>query len=148
MIVGENGAGYAKPSKDDETYGSLVGKVVNAHPDLVIVSGGRNDVNDDPNTLRAATNSLFKNLRTRLPSAQIVARRAVVGRQQPHPTALATVDAAVKAGVESVDGTYLDVADPLAHHPRWMASEADPNDRGYAAIARKVGPAIDAILPR
>jgi len=136
-----SGGGYAKPGDGGRTYLSLVDSVVAYHPDLVVVSGGRNDTADDPSTLADKTNQLFDELRAKLPKAKIVAIKPWWG-DSPHPEELSTVDDAVRAAVTAVKGTYLAVDDPLVGHADWMADGANPNDAGYRKIADSVASAL------
>ena len=71
----------------------------------------------------------------------------MVGRQS-HPAKLTKVNTAAQAGVDAVHGTYLDVPDALRGHPQWMADQADPNNRGYRAIAASLTGPLRAQLPR
>ncbi|HEY2297666.1 MAG TPA: SGNH/GDSL hydrolase family protein [Jatrophihabitans sp.] len=141
------GAGYAARGIDGGSYQSLVGQVVAAHPGVVIVSGGRNDVADDPATLHSAARTLFADLHEKLPEARLVAVAPFWG-DSAHPPKLTKVDVAVRAGVQAAGGTYLDTADPLTGHPEWMADAADPNDRGYAAIATALAAELRTSVPR
>jgi lysophospholipase L1-like esterase len=146
-VVAEPGAGYARSGLHGDNYGALLPRVVAAQPALIVVSGGRNDTGDDPGTLRSDTAALFAQLHRRLPEAEIVAIAPWWG-DSPHPAKLHKVDAAVRTGVEGAGGTYLDPPDPLRGHPSWMADAANPNDRGYAAIARSVTAALRPLVPR
>jgi hypothetical protein len=145
-IVGEPGAGYALPSPQHRNYLALVDAAVAAHPDVVVVSGGRNDTHDDMSTLRDDAAQLFQRLHRRLPGATIIALAPWWG-DSAHPKALDEIAAAVRSGVQGVGGTYVDPGDPLTGHPGWMRTAADPNDKGYRAIANTVGPAISQALP-
>ncbi|MGH8861382.1 MAG: SGNH/GDSL hydrolase family protein [Jatrophihabitantaceae bacterium] len=145
VVVGDNGAGYAKPAQDGRIYADLVDRVVAAKPTLVVVSGGRNDVVDDVATLDEAATTLFAELRNRLPDATIVAVAPLWG-DSAHPAKLTPVDNAVQAGVRLANGSYLDIQDPLHGHPKWMADDAHPNDKGYAAIADAVSSALRSHL--
>jgi lysophospholipase L1-like esterase len=145
--VGEAGAGYAQTGVDDTAYQALVDKAVAAHPDVVVVSGGRNDVDIPAARLRGAARQLFATLHTRLPDARLIAIAPWWGDSK-HPSKLTKVDVAVQAGVEAAGGTYLNVADALVDHPDWMADQADPNDRGYRAIATSLVAPLQAQLPR
>jgi lysophospholipase L1-like esterase len=145
--VGESDAGYAKKSPAGKTYSALVAQVAASAPDLVVVSGGRNDVGDDPNTLRSAAHGLFAKLHHKLPHARLIAIAPWWG-DSPHPQALTAVDDAVRSGVRAAGGEYLDTSDPLTGHPAFMYDVADPNDKGYRAIADSVAAAIQAQLPR
>ena len=145
--VASNGAGYAKASPSGKIYGDLVSAVVAAKPDVVVVSGGRNDVYDSTATLGDAAHTLFTTLRRRLPRATLVALRPFWG-DSVHPSDLTPVDEAVRSAVKAAGGTFLDVGDPLRGHRRWMADLADPNDRGYRALAGALAPRLKAALHR
>jgi acyl-CoA thioesterase-1 len=140
-VVGRDGAGYAKPGSGGTTYRSMIDRVVAADPDVVVVSGGRNDVTDYVPTLQDDARSLFHTLHQRLAQATLVAIAPWWG-DSPHPGKLTPVDDAVRAAVDAAGGSYLNLSDPLAGHPDWMADEADPNDRGYQAIASSVSAAL------
>lgn len=144
--VAEAGAGYAATGPQGSTYEDLIGAVVAAKPAVVVVSGGRNDTSDAATTLRAATRSVFARLHSRLPTATIVALAPWWG-DSPHPAKLDKVTGAVRSAVQAAGGTYLPLPDPLLGHPEWMANQADPNDRGYAAIAASVTAALRGRLP-
>jgi acyl-CoA thioesterase-1 len=144
---GTPGAGYAKRAGHPaRNYLDLVPEVVAAHPDVVVVSGGRNDVADPPSTFRTATRDLFAILHTELPDAVLVAVAPWWG-DSPHPRRLRVLDAPIRDAVQAAGGHYLDLPDPLVGHPNWMADDADPDDAGYAALARTLAPALRPLLP-
>jgi lysophospholipase L1-like esterase len=143
-VVAEPGAGYATQGKDGTSYLQLVDTVVKARPDLVIVSGGRNDVDQAGEAVRSAAQRVFTRLQRQLPDATIIAVAPWWG-DSPHPDKLAKVATAVRSAVQAIPhGKYLDAADPLVGHPEWMADEANPNNRGYAAISTSL---IAALRP-
>lgn len=139
------GAGYAKAAQG-RTYADRVDDIVAAHPDVVVVSGGRNDVYDDMNTLTDAAHDLFATLRQKLPDAVLVAIAPWWG-DSDHPPALDQIAEAVRSAVREAGGHYLALADPLHGHPEWMADAADPNDAGYAHLADAVARALAPLLP-
>lgn len=145
--VAENGAGYLQQGVDGTAYQGLVDKVVAAEPDVVVVSGGRNDVDYPAGQLSTAAQQLFTTLHTRLPDARLVAIAPWWG-DSPHPPKLTKVDTAVQNAVEAVGGAYLDVPDALRGHPDWMADLADPDNRGYRAIATSLIGPLRGQLPR
>ena len=142
---GADGTGYAKSSGADGAYDSRVAAVVAAQPDVVVVSGGRNDTSDYVPTLQNRIKALFAELRDKLPQATIVAVAPMWGDSDA-PAELAPVAAAVQQYVTASGGTYLDVADPVHGHPDYMGSAADPNSRGYRAIATALLPKLRALL--
>lgn len=144
---GDNGAGYAKTGRDHKSFADQVGAIVAAKPDVIVVSGGRNDVVDDSNTLASAAKDLFSELHTKLPRAILVAVAPFWG-DSDHPPAIRAISDSVKSAVESAGGIYLDLPDPLHNHPDFMADASDPNDAGYAAIATALQPELATLLPR
>jgi acyl-CoA thioesterase I len=127
-------------------YASRVDKVVLAAPDVVVLSGGRNDVDSDLDSVATNARAVFNALHQRLPDAVIVAVAPWWGDSAPR-RALATIAASIRQAVEAVGGTYLTLPDPLLGHPAWMADDADPNNAGYAAIAAALGPKLRPLLP-
>ncbi|MDQ2797464.1 MAG: SGNH/GDSL hydrolase family protein [Actinomycetota bacterium] len=136
--LGKSGSGYA----DGADYGSRLDAVVSAHPDVVVVSGGRNDVVAGNGTAAdASAATLFRDLHRKLPAVVLVAVAPMWGDSNP-PSALGDLATAVRKAVTAEGGTYLDVADPLNGHPEFMADASDPDDRGYAAIAAALEPKL------
>ncbi|HVU92448.1 MAG TPA: SGNH/GDSL hydrolase family protein [Jatrophihabitans sp.] len=131
---GEPGTGYAKSSGQHGPYRSRIDAIAAVHPEAVVVSGGRNDVRGDPAAAVTQARKLFPRLRARLPHATLIAVTPFWGDSNP-PVALVAIAQAVKQGVTAAGGVYLDVPDPIRGHPKYMRTAADPNDRGYAAIA-------------
>ena len=142
---GVDGSGYAKSSSSGGAYDSRIDQVVAAHPDVVVVAGGRNDTGDYVPTLQARVKSLFARLHDKLPKATLVAVAPFWGDSDA-PSDLGPVTAAVKKYVDAAGGTYLDISDPVRGHSSYMASDADPNDKGYAAIATALAPKLRALL--
>ncbi len=120
--------------------------MIAAHPDIVVVSGGRNDRADDPSTLASKATALFAALRQGLPSATLIAVAPWWG-DSAQPAVLQQVATSVQQAVTAAGGTYLNLADPLFGHPDWMANAADPDDAGYHAIAESLEPKLQALLP-
>lgn len=143
---GVAGTGYAKSSASGGAYESRIAAVVAAHPQIVVVSGGRNDNVDAPATAAAHARALFATLHTKLPDALLIAIAPFWGDSDLPPSMVA-LGAAVQDGVTAAGGTYLDVPDPIHGHPSFMKDLADPNDQGYAAIAAALAPELQPLLP-
>jgi lysophospholipase L1-like esterase len=142
---GADGTGYAMATSADGAYASRVAAVAAAHPDVVVVAGGRNDANDSAATVAARARSLFRRLHAKLPRATLVAIAPMWG-DSARPATLRHIGVAVKHAVTAVGGTYLDLPDPIRGHPRFMADAADPDDAGYAAIAAALEPKLKPLL--
>jgi lysophospholipase L1-like esterase len=145
LNFGADGTGYAQSSADGTAYRGRLADVVAAHPDVVVVSGGRNDVLNDPDTAATRARKLFAQLHRELPDAQLVAIRPFWGDSDP-PAALDTLANSIRQAVTDVGGTYLDIADPIHGHPEYMADDADPDDDGYAAIASALREPIAGVV--
>lgn len=143
---GVDGTGYAKSAVDGGPFESRIDAVVAAQPQVVIVSGGRNDYVDAPATAAEHARDLFTTLRTKLPDAVLIAVKPFWG-DSDLPPIMDALAAAVKQGVTAAGGTYLDVPDPIHGHPSYMADLADPNNQGYAAIAAALIPELQPLLP-
>jgi lysophospholipase L1-like esterase len=144
---GANGTGYAKETSSDGDYTSRVADVVAAHPDVVVVSGGRNDANNLLATVASRARSLFDELHSKLPDATLVAVAPLWGDSNKPPEVVA-IGQAVKSAVTAAGGKYLDIADPIHGHKGFMADAGDPDDDGYAAIAAALEPKLTALLPK
>ena len=134
---GDDGTGYAKSSGDAGAYSDRVTDVVAAKPDAVVVSGGRNDNSDSLSTVEAGVKSLFTKLHKKLPDATLIAIEPMWG-DSDKPGELVDIGKAVKKDVMAVGGTYLPIADPIHNHSSYMSDDSDPDDDGYAAIAKAV----------
>ena len=143
---GDDGAGYAKTGADGTTYAGHIDAVVAAHPDVVVVTGGRNDFNGNTATLARDADELFADLHERLPSATLIAVAPFWG-DSDYPAKLTDMADAIKAAVEDAGGIYVALPDPLHDHPDFMADNADPNDQGYAAIASALAAKLGPLLP-
>jgi lysophospholipase L1-like esterase len=141
------GTGYAKASATGGAYGTRLGAVVASDPQVVVVSGGRNDRSDAAATVADAAQLIFAHLHTELPNAVLIAVAPFWG-DSDLPPEMAALSSAVEQGVTDAGGSYLDLADPIHGHPDFMADDADPNDQGYAAIATALQPLLAPVLPR
>lgn len=146
LNYGVDGTGYAKRGPDGGQYARRVTQLVADHPDVVVVSGGRNDSTDNPATARDEVAELFATLRAKLPDAVLVAVAPFWG-DSDQPPEMVALGAAIEDGVTAAGGTYLDLEDPIHGHPGFMADLADPNDDGYAAIAAALAPELEPLLP-
>ena len=143
---GVDGTGYAKTSSTGGTYASRVSAIVAADPQVVIVSGGRNDSSDAAATASDAAQALFAKLHRKLPDAVLIAIAPFWGDSDLPPEMVA-LGTAVNKAVTDAGGSYIDITDPIHGHPNFMADAADPNDKGYAAIAAALKPQVALLLP-
>lgn len=123
--------------------------VIDADPDIVIVTMGLNDnfsMPDRADDIEAAIESDFTRLSTDLPDARIVVVEPF-WYTDDRPDSVQQIIDWVEAGAERIGADYIpDASHWIEGHPEWMASDGlHPNDDGYAAIAEKMDSALGSI---
>jgi lysophospholipase L1-like esterase len=138
--LGSGGTGYLVTSKASDgsvrkNYQDRIVAAVKAKPDVVLVTGGGNDLALNPVDVVAAVRDFYPALRKALPEAQIIAVNPLWGATEI-PAGLTDVQAAVKSSVSGVGGTFVDIGQPLVGHPELViADKVHPNDQGAGEIA-------------
>lgn len=128
------------------TFIEMIPDAVKANPDMVIVSGGRNDIGSPDLAFGNAVDKFYSALREALPKAKIVAVNPLWDATAA-PAQLARYGEMVKTAVTNVQGTYVDVKQPLQGHSDFMTSDGvHPGDQGYTAIYIAVKNALPANL--
>jgi acyl-CoA thioesterase-1 len=123
-------------------YLEMIPAVVDADPDIVVVSGGRND--QMSTEVAAQIDRFYTELRATLPDAVIYAT-SPLGDDDPAPRSLASMGAAIEAAVTKAGGQYLDLGQPLTGRPELITGDGvHPNDDGYALIANTLVPLLPA----
>lgn len=148
--LARGGTGYVATSDEAgcgltycPSYGQMVAGLAAAEPDIVMVSGGRNDIDRYGDFAlaeqeRAAIKNVFALLRNELPHAKIYAV-SPIWDDDPAPKGITTQANDVHAAVVAAGGTYLDIGQPLADRRDFLSQDGvHPNDRGYDAIANAV----------
>lgn len=118
------------------SYLEAIENIEAADPQIVIVSGGRNDLDEtDP---AAGVRRFYVALRAALPNAKIYATSPLWDSTRP-PAELGDIAAAVRSSVKMVGGTYVDLGQPLTRKPDLISDDGvHPNDQGYAALSAAV----------
>lgn len=148
--LGYRGTGYAQefhasdcPANGCPNYLQAVAQVVAKHPDIVVVSGGRNDAT---NQAAAAANisQLFQQLHTKLPKAKIIAISPFWGSGS-YSASLKTIGSDVQSAVQSAGGKYVDIGSPLSGPSNLVGSDGIyPTAAGYKALATAIESALRA----
>jgi len=138
-------------SQDSSSYSSEAGgtsyrarmaAVAATGAQIVVVSGGRNDVKVDPAQLRADARATFVGIHAALPKARIFVVSPTWGND-PAPQGLTNVISIVMAEAMRAGVTYLDIGEPMFGDSSMMAVDGwHPNDAGHAAIAKAVEKAL------
>ena len=143
-----NGAGVLKvgsPNDCDENFARIIDSHSTLSPDIVIFEGSSNDFGLPDADLTAATITELADIRTTFPKAQIFGFSTLWGSTAP-PAQLTDVNSQVRAAVQQVGGTYVDLEQPMSGHPELMQSDdIHPNAQGQAVIARTVEADLSAI---
>jgi acyl-CoA thioesterase-1 len=140
--LGRGGTGYISTStvagcglEYCPNYSEMIPEAVTLNPSKVVVSGGRNDVGQDPEAVTEAINSFYEDLRAQLPDAEIIAISPVWDAREA-PEEIDRMRDAVRAAAEANGAEYLDIGQPLAGQPDLVApDEVHPNNEGHAALA-------------
>ena len=125
-----------------QSYAEMVAEVAKVRPDIVVVSGGANQVSDPSSSVAADIASFYVLLRHSLPSARIIGTSPLWNDKAP-PDNLRAMQASVKAAVEAVAGEYVDLGEPLRDRPDLVGPDGvHPNLAGHEAIAAAFASAI------
>ncbi|MGJ0385090.1 SGNH/GDSL hydrolase family protein [Paenarthrobacter nicotinovorans] len=115
-------------------FGEMIPEAKAVAPDIIIVSGGRNDQRVPAAKEAAAIAGFFQQLRQDFPVAKIVATNALWDAT-PMPPALADISEAVKESVTAAGGFYFDLGQPLQGRPDLIGSDGlHPNNQGHELI--------------
>lgn len=117
-------------------YADRIPAVAEAKPEIVVVSGGLNDMFSSTPDIVASINATYTELRAALPDARIIAVSPLWTAGEPVPEQMLAINDAVREAAVAVEAEYMDIGQPLVGHPEWMHSDkVHPLDEGYAAIA-------------
>lgn len=147
--MGMGGTGYLTTAgkegcgKDTcPNYAGMIGAAVKAKPSVVVVSGGRNDLSQNPTDVAAAVRDFFTALRSELPEAKIIVTSPVWDATAP-PARLDELARVVEGEAKAAKATYLDVGEPLVGHTNLITSDkVHPNDAGHQALSIAVEGAL------
>jgi acyl-CoA thioesterase I len=141
--LSQNSASYSTVGEPGGTsYRARLDRVVATGAQIVVVSGGRNDVYVGADQLRADVRATFAGIHAGLPKARIIVVSPTWGND-PEPRGLTTVISIVKEEAKRADVTYLDIGEPLFGQSSMMDGDGwHPNDAGHAAIAAAVEKAL------
>lgn len=117
------------------SFGQMAAEGAALLPDIVVVSGGRNDIGDDaaPGAVRA----FFADLASAYPHSRIYVTNVLW--HQDAPESVDALSAVVRAEAERAGATVLDIGQPLASDAEMLAPDGiHPSDAGHAAIADAV----------
>lgn len=149
--LGVGGVGYVVIGTQDPTvaqaacgldycpsYSEVIDQVVEAQPDIVVVSGGRNNTGSDIATIRTSVEDFYSQIREAVPDAVIYVT-SPVWDDDPAPEVMGEIASAVEGSAKGVGAIYLDIGEPLLGHPELVVADGiHPTDDGHAALAEAV----------
>lgn len=138
LNLAEGGSGYTTTYLGQKTdYSIKLDVITAAQPDIVVVSGGRNDYEAGAASITGAVAlSLFEAIKAVAPNTQVIVTNPIWDSTEP-PADFATLIDGVEAAASNAGTLYLDIGEPLADHPEWIDPDGlHPNDAGHWAIAQ------------
>ncbi|OZD63129.1 SGNH/GDSL hydrolase family protein [Rhodococcus sp. 06-1460-1B] len=144
LNLAEDGSGYTTSYLGQKTdYGIKLDVIAAAQPDVVVVSGGRNDYEAGTASVTGAiASSLFDAIKSAAPNTEVIVTSPIWDSTEP-PANFPTLIDGVKAATASAEGRYLDIGEPLADHPDMIDPDRlHPNNAGHRAIASAVVSAL------
>ncbi|MBJ7323337.1 MAG: SGNH/GDSL hydrolase family protein [Rhodococcus sp.] len=140
LNLAEGGSGYTTSYLGQKTdYGIKLDVVAAAQPDVVVVSGGRNDYEAGTASVTGAVaSSLFAAIKAAAPNTEVIVTSPIWDSTEP-PADFPTLIDGVKAATASAEARYLDIGEPLAGRQDMIDPDGlHPNDAGHRAIAETV----------
>jgi len=129
-----------------ESYVEVAPEVIDYGPELVIVSGGRNDLGKGAEAVGAAAADLFQTLKKELPDARVIVTSPIWDAREK-PAELIAIGEAVESAAKKAEATYLDIGEPLAGKFDIMTDDqVHFHDEGHTLLAQEVLPRIEAAL--
>ncbi|WP_306232269.1 SGNH/GDSL hydrolase family protein [Agrococcus beijingensis] len=146
--LGFPGTGYSTGQPDGRcppagctSYIGVLPDAVAAQPDIIVVSGGRNDLGRP--SLDEAVAAFYPELRAALPNTRVIVT-SPLWDDSPTPAALVELREVVEREATAIDAEHLDLGDLFLDRPDLIApDDLHPNEAGLELIATT----IDAILP-
>jgi acyl-CoA thioesterase-1 len=136
-----NGAGFLQIGNSDDCdgdYSKLVPEAVALNPSIVIIQGSSNDLGIGNAALTTQTNAVVSALHSELPFATIVGISPVWG-DTTTPSQMNDIDAQVQNAIAQVDGTYLEIGQPLAgQRDLLQGDDVHPTAEGQQLLAQTI----------
>jgi lysophospholipase L1-like esterase len=135
------GTGYLNPGWTGQPIGSLVGRALARHPDVVVVEGGHNDFRWSSSATAAAAARVIARLHRALPTAVLVVIGPIWQDGSPPVTSVALRDR-LRRLAAAVGAVFVDPigARWFAGSRHWMirADGIHPSDAGHRWMAGQV----------
>jgi lysophospholipase L1-like esterase len=143
-----NGLGFVN-NRSTFGKGDLPSMVIDARPQIVIVTMGLNDnfsYDSSADDIHAQIDDDFTRLRAALPDARFVVVEPFWYTDE-RPESVDVIAGWVKDAAGDIDADYIPGASRwIEGHPEWMADDGlHPNDEGYAAMAVRMDDELEKL---
>lgn len=137
------GGGFVVSGDCGVTFSGFIPAVVALQPQLIVIESSSNDFWEDGDEIRTDITDTVDALHQAVPDARIVGLSTIWNDDPDVPDDTAVTSDALRDAVNAVGGTFIDVGQPLAHHPEWMQDDdVHPTARGQRAIEQTVMSAL------
>ena len=152
LNLGNGGTGYAVSAglagcgkEYCPPYRGVLAELQTLDPDIVVVSGGRNDLGASAASANRAIQQFFPALRAAAPDATIYATSPLWDDSAP-PQRLTQLGPLIRTAVEGVNGRYLEIGQPLRDEAAYVILDSvHPSDLGHGEIAEAVVAALGRV---
>ena len=145
LNLAEGGSGYTTTYMGQKTdYSIKLEVIAAAQPDIVVVSGGRNDYEAGTSAVAGTVAaSLFVAIKAKAPDAQLIVTNPIWDSTDP-PAGFALLSEGLRTATASAGARYLEIGEPLAHQAGLIDPDGvHPNNIGHRAIANAVVNAVN-----
>ncbi|WP_062071256.1 SGNH/GDSL hydrolase family protein [Demequina sediminicola] len=130
------GAGYTQQGAIcTTTFREQLPAYIEDSPEIIVLSGGTNDVDATGEQIAAAVRATYLSVRDTYPDATIYAVSGIASDVAP-ASALHRVNSAVAEAAEEIGAVYIDLEDALADRPELLTADGtQPNAEGHQVLA-------------
>lgn len=140
--LGCPGAGFARVGICGTTFAGLLPEI-QGRPRLVLVQASSNDRHESAAAVDAATPATLRTLAASYPDAQIVGLSALWTDEAAVPARVTAASTALRAAVEAVGGTFVDVGQPFRGRRDLLQDGLHPTVEGQEVLAAQVYRALN-----
>lgn len=140
------GTGYVTvgPLPGANTYADRLPKIIASTPDVVIFTGGRNDVNAEPGAVDAAARAMIEQVMQALPDVE-VAVTSPLWDDDAAPERIGQIALELQSAAEATGAVFVDIGQPLAGQSALVVDDGvHPNDAGHALLAQEFASRLEA----
>lgn len=133
--LGCSGAGFVAVGDCGTDFAGLIGQAAASDPSLVIVQSSDNDLDEDQDTIDAATTSTIDQLHRALPRARIVGLSTLWNQPWDAPDSIEWSSDALRNAVHGVGGTFVSIGQPLQGRDDLLQFDDEhPNELGQITL--------------